>query len=106
MGQALGINSALLEYGTYGIDRLGENGNARKDDMNSDVYPWLCRENGFCAQETVMIEDTAINLKGAKMKGLQTIHIHGGERIDEPYIDYRFETMREALLFLRNQMRP
>ncbi len=103
-GHAIGVNSALMEYGTYGMDTLGVNGGQRKDDPYSKVYPWLCKENGFDLSETAMAEDTAINLIGAKKEGLITVHIHWGKPVKEGYIDFSFETSYEAFSFLDKAM--
>jgi FMN phosphatase YigB (HAD superfamily) len=102
MGHYLGLNGALIIGGTYGMDTLGDEGGQRKDNIYSGIYPWLCEKEGFLTQETVMVEDTAANLKGAKLAGLTTIHIHHGKPAYDDYIDFSFETSYEAFQFLES----
>lgn len=102
MGYDIGVNRALMERGTYGMDTLGDNGGQRKDDVFSGIYPWLCKKEEFVPDETLMIEDSHANLKGAKLSGLQTLHIHWGNPVRRDYIDYSFATNLEAFRFVRD----
>ncbi|HEY9363635.1 MAG TPA: HAD family phosphatase [Chitinophagaceae bacterium] len=40
-----------------------------------EIYEWVLKQNNLSAQETLFIDDTLINIEGAKKAGLQAIHL-------------------------------
>jgi FMN phosphatase YigB (HAD superfamily) len=89
-----GFHHKFLKH-AFGMTCLGGEGWARKDDIDSGVYLWLCEKYGVDPSDAMMIEDTAKNLKGAHSNGLQTVFINWGREIeleDRPYVDFNFKT--------------
>lgn len=40
-----------------------------------EIYEWVLKQNNLVAQETLFIDDTLVNVEGAKKAGLQAIHL-------------------------------
>lgn len=75
----LEFDSTMISHHAYGMNCLGGgDGWARKDDPESGVYEWICNKYGVDPHNAVMVEDSEINLLGAKKAGLGTVHINGG----------------------------
>lgn len=54
--------------------------NLRKPDVES--FQFIIHENGLNAAETIFVDDTLLNIEGAKLAGLQTLWLQNGALIE------------------------
>ncbi len=66
----LGYDPFLIDRHTFGWEDLGKGGYARKDDPDSGVYDWLCKQYGVVPKQAVLIEDTQANIDCAIKCGI------------------------------------
>jgi glucose-1-phosphatase len=50
---------------------------------NKDIYEFVMKENTLIPEETLFIDDSIINIKGAEATGLKTHHLTGKETIND-----------------------
>jgi len=55
--------------------------NYRKPDIES--FQFIIKENNLVPAETLFVDDTLINIKGAEAAGLQTLWLNNGQLIEE-----------------------
>lgn len=80
--ERLGYPPAFIRTHAYGLDRLGNDGYARKDNPETDVYKWICDHYGVTPDQVVMIEDTVANLQCARDHRIgRTILVHKDEPV-------------------------
>jgi phosphoglycolate phosphatase-like HAD superfamily hydrolase len=90
--------SAVFLNNAFGMTCLGgDKGWARKDDVNSGVYQWICNKYGVSPTDAMMVEDTHENLIGAHAIDMQTVHIGWGKPKLERHIDWNFEKTSQFL---------
>lgn len=92
----------------WAIEHMNWHGNFRPKPSAALLRHVLARE-GVSAAQTVLVEDTLENLRGARRAGLRTVHIHHpgtpfskGGRHRPGYVDLRVNSISELLL----QRRP
>lgn len=97
LGSILEIHPVILNLHSHGIDTDGF-GKEHRKDAGVQVFEKIGNKYDVAADKTMLFEDTALNLKFAKMAGWRTSHVHwDNEPTIADYIDRSHRTVVDSI---------
>ena len=85
-----------LHFNPEHVVSIEQIGHAKKNESTAP-FDHVLKLMNVAAQDAIMIEDTAANLKYAKQMGMQTVFISYGKGDGDGYADYVFDTPQDFL---------